>query len=225
MSGCLYYLPARLFNGPTPDTLKGDGLAAHGLGHLDGARLAFRGVRNHGPDGGAGLCIGLAVPASETGIFPGQTWQACNGGDLWLGWLDGAQPGPEVFLRANALDATNEIALADGHLWGFVETRALPEVMGFDTAGQVTWRPRAEDQAHYEASAWLMDYLLSADSRAYLDILTRVATCLGARYHISATEMLALRLFSTDLNLPVVCACLGIDYGELTGKKNAALTT
>lgn len=221
MSGCLYYLPARRFDGKrVPDVLKGEQLAAVGLGHLKGAAISYRGVRNGAPDGGAGLVLGVNHPTNETGVFPDQHWQPCDGGDLFIGWPKDAQPGPSVFERKDALAATDTVVMADGNPWGFIATKALPEVMGFDSSGNPAWTPRVCDAAHFDASQWLMEYLLSGEDRMYTDIVARVATCLGARYHVGMAEVMALRLFSTDLNVRVVCACLGIDYDELTGKKN-----
>jgi hypothetical protein len=263
--GVLYYVPARRFDGGRmPDVLKpsrlaGDGVSLEGvgLGHLDGAPLSFRGVRNNGPDGGAGLVVGLRSPANETGVFAGQRWQPCAGGDVFIlmdngqGTMDNGggpagdrrgvapgentagtavphsfgnspgRPGPEVFLRGDALPSVTDVVMADGNAWGFVPTKALPEVMRLDGAGELCWMPRARDAAHFEASAWLMDFLLAeGETRPYVDTLARVAVCLGARYHVSLMEVQALGLFSTDLLTRIVCACVGIDFDEVVGKKN-----
>lgn len=221
--GVLYYIPARRFPDKlnAPETLKGEALAKVGLGHLDGAKMAFRSVVNNGPDRGAGLCISLGIPASKTGVFKdSQTWQPCNGGDIWLGWYTDDKPGPETFLRLNALPGESSAVLGDGNTWEFVPTRALPEVLTFDSAGKTKWSPRPSDAEHFAASEWLMDYLLKGDQRPLLDVVERLSVCLGARYHVSVMEVIALGLFVTSLNLRVVCACLGIDYDELTGKKN-----
>ncbi len=239
--GALYYIPARRFpDGRVPDTVKsrrtliaeavrqgdaslglnGLSLDSIGLGHLDGAVLTYRAVRNQGPDGGAGLVIGLRVPTGDTGIFKDrQTWHPCNGGDLFFGWTD-AQPGPDTFLRDRALSASVSVPLGDGNRWGFIATAALPERAVFDASGQPTWAPRAEDAAHYEASKWLMNYATVQEPQPYFDIIDRVAVCLAARYHVSKLEMLALGLFSTELNAPIVYACLGIDLAEDEEKKS-----
>ena len=48
----------------------------------------------------------------------------------------------------------------------------------------------------------------------------------GMESGVRPMEMIALGLFSTDLNTRLVCTCLGIDWAELEGKKNEApLTT
>lgn len=219
--GCLYYIPARRFeDARIPDTIKGEALAGLGLGHLQGASLTYRGVRNSGPDGGAGLVLGVNTPASETGVWLSeQTWQPANGGDVFIGWKTDAKPGPDSFLRANALPAKTEVVMGDGNPWGFVVTSALPMVMCLDSAGEIDWKSRPSDAAHFAASEWLFDYLCGGE-RTYVDIVANVATCMASRYAISPIEIMALELFSTDLNAEICCACTGIDYDEYTGKKN-----
>ena len=237
--GVLYYIPARRFEGGrVPESVKarrvaGDGavcLEDLGLGHLDGAPLTYRGVRNQGPDGGAGLVIGLRVPADKTGIFKGkQHWMPCEGGEVFLGFAQGIEnselgivngaPGPETFLRAGALDASISIPLGDGNVWGFIETAALPSRAVYDSEGKRAWAQRAEDGLHYAASKWLFACARSTEAVPYFDIIDRVAVCLGARYHVSALEIFALGLFSMELSDAIVYACLGIDL-EADSKKN-----
>jgi len=209
--GLLYYIPARRFpGGKTPDVVKGDALAEFGLAHLAGAALTHRGVRNQGPDGGAGLIIGLGVPSGETGYFKDeQEWHPVQGGDLYVGWKDA--PAPNALLRQRAPKATVNVVLGDGQAWGFVETSALPKRRVFDAAGERDWAPLVCYEAHYEAQAWIYDFLKQHDERAYDDILDRVAICLGSRYHISALEVVALGLFTTDLLDAICFACLGVE--------------
>lgn len=220
--GLLYFIPARRFaGGKTPDVVKGDALAEFGLAHLAGAALTHRGVRNQGPDGGAGLIIGLGVPSGETGYFKDeQEWHPVQGGDLYVGWKDATTP--NALIRARAPRATVNVALGDGQLWGFVETDALPQRAVFDAAGERAWAPRVCDEAHYEASAWIFDYVKNGGERTYFDVIDRVAVCLGARYHISAMEVIALGLFTTDLLDAVVYACLGIDVSAEEKKSESA---
>jgi hypothetical protein len=219
--GLLYYIPARRFeHGAVPESVKSRRVTPEaavcledlGLAHLDGGITAYRGVRTAGPDGGAGLVLGFRVPANETGFFKdAQEWRPVLGGDLYLGWATGSQPGPDAFLREDALAAEMEVRMGDGNVWGFVPTRALPETYGYGPDGELTTRPRAKDAAHFAASEWLMQFLQSGEPRPYIDTLERVAVCLGARYHVSLVEVLALELFSTDLFQAVVFACLGIE--------------
>lgn len=209
---CFYFIPARRFDGAVPDVVKGAELVRLGLGHLDGAPLAFRGVVGSGPGGTAGLCIGLRIPANETGYYPDrQEWHPADGGNLYIGWPKGLPPGPETFIRADALPPENAVTMADGRVWELVPTASLPEVMGYSGSGEVVFRPRARDAAHFEASAWLYGYAQAGEPAQYLDVLSRVAVCFGARYHVSLIEVLALGLFSTELLNPVVLACLGLD--------------
>lgn len=233
--GCLYYIPARRFpEGRVPDVLKSRrvlpdasvSLEDAGLGHLAGVQLTYRAVRNAGPDKGAGLVIGLRMASNETGCFLAeQTWQPVDGGELFVGWKTGEQPGPEVFLRDGALPGTSPVTLADGKVWEFIPSGALPEVMTVDTAGQMVFRPRAQDAAHFAASEWLMDYLMAGGARSYTEIVERLVVCLQARYHVGLQEFLALGLFTTDLNTRVVLAALGLDFDEVVGgKKNGELT-
>jgi hypothetical protein len=222
--GCLYYIPARRFpGGKTPDVVKGDALAEFGLGHLAGAALTFRGVRNSGPDGGAGFIVGLGVASGETGYFKAeQEWAPVQGGDLWVGWKASSRPSPNQLLRQRAPKATVNVVLGDGQAWGFVATEALPQRAVFDAAGLPGWAPRVCDEAHYEASAWIFDYVKNGGERTYFDVIDRVAVCLGARYHISSMEVIALGLFTTDLLDMVVYACLGIDTTEEKKSESAA---
>lgn len=231
--GALYYIPARRFpDGRVPDMVKparltpegAASLESLGLGHLAEGPLTFRVVRNSGPDGGAGLVIGLRIPAGETGVFlSDQTWHPCEGGAVYLGWYTAAgQPGPEVFLRARAPRPTVSIPLGDGQVWGFVESDALPQRAVFDASGERAWAPRESDALHYEACAWLADYAQCGEGRAYFDILDQVSVCLSARYHVSALEVLGLGLFSTDLNDAVVYACLGVDLADDEKKSDSA---
>lgn len=226
--GLLYFIPSRRFpGGRVPDVVKARRLSQEGaltledvgLGYLDGASLTFRGVRNSGPDGGAGLIVGLGVPSGETGYFrDAQHWSPAQGGDLYIGWKTpptppqaGGNVAPNALLRARAPRATVNVVLGDGQVWGFVATEALPQRAVFDAAGERAWAPRACDEAHYEASAWIFDYVKNGGERTYFDVIDRVAVCLGARYHVSAMEVIALGLFTTDLLDTVVYACLGID--------------
>jgi hypothetical protein len=223
--GLLYYIPARRFpGGKTPDVVKGDALFQFNLDHLAGAALTFRGVRNQGPDGGAGLIIGLGVPSGETGYFASeQEWHPVQGGDLYVGWSRAnLRPSPNELLRQRAPKATVNVVLGDGQAWGFVATEALPQRAVFDAAGMPGWAPRVCDEAHYEASAWIFDYVKNGGERTYFDVIGRVAICLGARYHISAMEVIALGLFTTDLLDAVVYACLGIDVSAEEKKSESA---
>lgn len=219
--GCLYYIPARRFpGGKVPDVVKGDALAEFGLAHLAGAALTHRGVRNSGPDGGAGLVVGLGVSAGETGVFKAeQEWQPVRGGDLWLGWKASSVPGPEVFLRGRALAARASVMMGDGNEWGFTPTRALPERLGMTDAGEEAWLPCPEYSEHYAASAWLMDYLVAMEDAPLLDVVDRVVCCLATRYHISRLEVAVLGLYREDLNLRIICACLGLDWDAVVKKK------
>lgn len=228
--GCLYYIPARRFPGlRVPDVLKarrlsGEGpcLEDFGLGHLDGASLHCRPVRGAGPDGGAGLTLGLGLPASETGHFPEtQEWRPVDGGALYVGWKTGARPGPETFLRKDALPGTSPVKLADGQVWEFTPSSALPEVMTYSPGGELVFVPRGCDAAHFAACEWLMGYVLEGGAQPYAEIVERVVVCLQARYHLGLFEFLALGLFTTDLNTRIVFAALGLDYEEVVhGKKN-----
>lgn len=221
MSGCLYFIPARRFpERRVQESLKARRITPEGalsledvsLGHLDGAALSYRGVLGAGPDGGAGIVIGLRTPANETGYYPeAQEWIPAEGGALYIGWPKGAQPGPEVFLRADALPPENAVTMADGRVWELVPTTSLPEVMGYGDDGAVSFRPRPRDAAHFAASAWLYAWARAGEPAPYMDIVQRVAVCLGARYHVGLVEVLALGLFSTELLNPVVFACLGIE--------------
>lgn len=237
--GVLYFVPARRFpNSRVPDVLKargvvpaGDGpwapcLEDFGLGHLAGAGLTYRGVRGAGPDGGAGLVIGLGTPANETGYYgENQVWQPVEGGNLYVGWPTVGPPVPDVFLRKEALPGSSAVKMGDGHIWEFTPSSALPEVLTYDGAGQMALLPRESDAAHFAASEWLMTYVVERQQQPYLEILQRVVTCLQARYHVSLVEVLALRLFTTDLNTRIVLAALGLDYEEVVnGKKNEDLT-
>lgn len=224
--GCLYYIPGRRFaSGRVPDTVKSETvpggaagvetLEALGLGHLTGARLTYRVVRNSGPDGGNGLIIGIGVPANETGFFRDeQEWIATNGGALYVGWKASSRPRPDTFARERAPRPSVTVTLGDGNPWGFVESAALPQRAVFNSAGEAAWAPRDCDAAHYEACAWIADYARGGEGRPYFDILDRVAVCLGARYHVSVLEVVALGLFTTDLLEPVVYACLGVDISD-----------
>lgn len=232
--GCLYFIPARRFpDKRIPDVVKSRALTPDapcleefGLGHLAGTRLTYRAVRGAGPDGGAGLIIGLRVTSPETGHFPEeQTWQPADGGNLYIGWKTNEKPGPDVFLRDNALPGNSPVKMADGNTWEFVPSSALPEVMTLDTAGNVAFVPRAGDAAHFAACEWFMAYLVEGGKRPFVDVAQRIVTCLQSRYHIGIGEFLALGLFSTDMNTRVILAALGLDYDEVVhGKKNEALT-
>lgn len=233
--GCLYFIPARRFPGErVPDVIKPQRMTPEGalslddvgLSHLDGAGLNYRSVRGAGPDGGAGLVVSLRTPANETGHFPeSQTWQPVDGGALFIGWPTDAKPGPDVFLRKDALPGTSPVTMADGNEWAFVPSAALPEVMKYNGAGEVVFMPRAQDTAHFASSDWLMTYSMEGGTRSFTEIVGHVVTCLQARYHISVYEFLALGLFSTDLNTRIVLATLGLDFDEVVhGKKNEALT-
>lgn len=221
MIGCLYFVPARRFqNLRVQDAVKAKRLTPEGalsledigLAHLDGAPVTYRGVLGAGPDGGAGLVIGLRTPANETGFWGDQQqWRPVDGGGLFIGWAAGdTKPGPDVFLRDDALPSEADVVMADGNTWGFVPTVSLPEVMGCGPDGGLTFRPRAKDTAHFAASAWLKEYASKGEPAPWLDVLQRIAVCLGARYHVGLIEVLALELFSTELLNPVVFACLGI---------------
>lgn len=220
--GCLYYIPSRRFeNGVVPDTLKDD-LAAYGLGHLDGARLAFRGVRNGGPDGGQGLCIGMGLPISKVGMFAGaQEWRACEGGDLWFGWpKESGAPGPELFRRADLLDAKHSCVLGDGNAWEFSPCSALPKVLSYDSAGELCRLPRASDALHFEASDWLFDFLCEGTKETtFAEIYRQLTICLAARYHVSMVEAVALGLWHDDTYHRAILSALGVD-----SKKNDGAT-
>lgn len=227
--GCLYYIPSRRFEGGrVPDVVKGEALAALGLGHLVGAPVSFRGVRNQGPDGGAGLVVGLRTSASETGVFAGvQHWQPVAGGDVFVGWPKAVPPGPEVFERVDALVAKPELhaKLGDGNLWGFVPSEALPMRLTVDEAGELARRPRVNDAAHYAASQKLFELLGQLSTgRDYEVTLVEawqlIVDCLSTRYHLDFNTGLALGLFEESLYYGALKAALGVD----TSKKNEART-
>lgn len=229
--GVLYFVPARRFpEGKVPDVVKPRRLAGEsqtgmsaplsledlGLGHLDGAGLGFTRA-NNGPGGTGGLVIGFRT--GKTGYFPAtQTWRACEDGAIFIGWYtEAGMPGPEELIRPDAPEALSTVKLADGRHWGFSPTSALPEVACYDDAGRRVWRARAEHSAHYEASAWLMDFLTEPNGvRPYDEIMERVAVCLGSRYYLGVLELRALGLFATDLLDAVVFACLGVSPEKKT---------
>lgn len=227
--GVLWYIPGRRFpDGRIPNTVPavasdGDGgpltLSDLGLGFLAGARLTFRGVHNRGPDGGAGLVIGLKTRANETGIFSGQQWTALDGGELFIGWPEGLQPGPEVFERTDTLRAKTRLVLGDGNEWGFVPSSALPAVLALDASGQMTREPRPGDAAHFEASDWLFRTFsaieLGQEVEASIpDAWRRIVTCLQTRYHVDFNVALALRLCEDSLVARAAWSALGVDFSK-----------
>lgn len=226
--GILYFVPARRFaDGKVPDVVKPRRLAVAGavcledlgLGHLDGAQLSQR-QTSSGPDGGSGMVIGFRVPANENGYYPEeQDWRPVEKGALYVGWAKGAAPGPEVFLRADALPGTSPVVLADGNTWEFIPSAALPTVLTYDASGADAMVPRARDAAHFAASDWLFDYLIQGDTRPYQEVAQHVVTCLQTRYRIGLIEFKALGLLSQDLTGRITCAAVGLDYDEVMGKK------
>jgi hypothetical protein len=222
--GCLYFVPARMFSGRVPDVLRaGDGegpaLGDVGLGHLAGARLSFRPARNNGPDGGAGLVVGLRVSAGETGIFPGQYWQPVAGGDLFVGWPEGEPPGPDDFIREGAINTKWRMTLGDGNTWGVLPTSALPSVLGVDTSGSPARRPRACDQVHFAASEWLFMAVCGIAAGEEVEgtveeMWARIVDCLATTYHLDFQTGLALGLFEDSLCFRAASTAIGIDLDE-----------
>jgi hypothetical protein len=214
----LYYLPSRVFDGSVPGSLDRVGLEIRGLGHLEGAAPSFRPCRNGGPDGGGGLVVAFGLAPELVGVFKDtQTWVCCDGGDVWVGWPSDQRPTPETLLRPGAIESPYGVTLADGHWWTFTPTGALPLVAGFDATGEYAPQQRPQDAAHYGASEWIYDWLDGGGAEVkMLDIVTRLAVCLGARYRVTLRECLALQLFSEEVLVDACMAALGIKKKDVS---------
>jgi len=114
MAGFLYYIPGG------DQSISIERLGELGLGHAfeKAGGVTVSGVRNNGPDGGAGVIVAdpRRVPDARVGCYRDQqTWER-YAGDYCLGFYTKERPGPHDLARPKALGG-RPVELADGNPW------------------------------------------------------------------------------------------------------------
>ena len=156
------------------------------------------------------------------GEFPQRvTWADAKCGGVWIGWAEGAQPGPGELFRGTNLTTGYTVRLLDGNEWqmpvvlpfcGNSPGRApgLPHTFAYDQGGAIVTRVRPEYQ-HIVAQAerMLKTYEGAADPGPS-QIVAFVADLLAVSYYVHVPELMALGLLDPPSANAAVCFALDL---------------
>lgn len=206
MPGFLYFLP-------TPKRIAtAEDLVAAGLSHaLNGPGV--EGCHTFaGPSKAEGVVVVIPGDGHTASYKPDeQTWRKGPGGKYWVGYLNGAKPGPDDLLRPSACAGT-PVRLLDGNDWvvprcqGLLEGRGptLPRILDLAEDAQTTItrvHPRYARLCE-DAFEWWMEWSKQKSGKERLSTEQKVqlaVDALAANYRVGKVEVIALlSLWGTD---------------------------